>query len=43
MALGDKAAALALSEQAMTVVPLEKDAVDAPVPIEVLARVAAQL
>jgi eukaryotic-like serine/threonine-protein kinase len=43
MALGDKAAALALSEQAMTVVPLEKDAVEAPVPIEVLARVAAQL
>ena len=29
MGLGDKAAALALSEQAMTVVPLEKDAVDA--------------
>ena len=43
MGLGDKAAAFALSEQAMTVVPLEKDAVDGPVPIEVLARVAAQL
>ena len=43
MALGDKAAALALSEQAMTVVPLEKDAVNAPVAIDVLARVAAQL
>jgi hypothetical protein len=43
MALGDKAVALALSEQAMTVVPLEEDAVEAPVPIEVLARVAAQL
>jgi hypothetical protein len=28
MALGDKGPVLALSEQAMTVVPLEKDAVD---------------
>jgi serine/threonine protein kinase/Tfp pilus assembly protein PilF len=43
MGLGDKAAALALSEQAMSVVPLEKDAVDGPAPIEVLARVAAQM
>src|SRR5215813_5320747 len=43
MALGDKAAALALSEQAMTVVPLEKDAVNASFAIDVLARVAAQL
>jgi TolB-like protein/Tfp pilus assembly protein PilF/predicted Ser/Thr protein kinase len=43
MGLGDKAAALALSEQAMTVVPLEKDAAFGPAPIEVLARVAAQL
>jgi TolB-like protein/Tfp pilus assembly protein PilF len=43
MGLGDKAAAFALAEQAMKVVPLEKDAVDGPVPIEVFARVAAQL
>ena len=43
MGLGDKAAAFALSEQAMTVLPLEKDVVDGPAPIEVLARVAAQL
>ena len=43
MGLGDKAAALALSERAMTVLPLEKDVVDGPAPIEVLARVAAQL
>jgi eukaryotic-like serine/threonine-protein kinase len=43
MGLGDKAAALALSEQAMKVIPLEKDAVDGPVPIEVFARVAAQM
>src|SRR5881396_1216859 len=43
MGLGDKAAALALSEQAMKVLPLEKDVVDGPAPIEILARVAAQL
>jgi serine/threonine protein kinase/Tfp pilus assembly protein PilF len=43
MRLGDKAAALALSEQAMRVLPLEKDVVDGPAPIEVFARVAAQL
>src|SRR6478752_7601923 len=43
MALGDKAAAFALSEQAMKVLPLDKDAVDGPVPIEVFARVAAQM
>jgi serine/threonine protein kinase/Tfp pilus assembly protein PilF len=41
MGLGDKAAALALSEQGMAVLPLEKDVVDGPAPIEVLARVAA--
>jgi len=43
MGLGDKAAAFALTQQAMTVLPLEKDVVDGPVPVEVLARVAAQL
>ena len=43
MALRDKAAALALAEKAMTVVPLAKDAVDGPAPIEVLALVAAQM
>src|SRR5205823_463820 len=43
MALGDKGPALALSEQAITVVPLEKDAVDGPAPIKVLARVAARM
>ena len=43
MGLGDKAAALALAERAMTVVPLEKDVVDGPAPIEILARVAARL
>jgi TolB-like protein/Tfp pilus assembly protein PilF len=40
--LGDKAAALALSEQAMAVNPAQKDAVDGPVAIEILARVAAR-
>ena len=43
MGLGDKARAFALSEHAMKVLPLDKDAVDGPVPIEVFARVAAQL
>ena len=43
MGLGDKAAALALSEQAMRVLPLEKDVVDGPAPIEIFARVAAQV
>ena len=43
MGLGDKAAALALAERAMAVLPLEKDALDGPAPIEILARVAAQL
>jgi TolB-like protein/class 3 adenylate cyclase/Tfp pilus assembly protein PilF len=40
--LGDTAAALALSERAVAAIPIEKDAVDGPGSIEVLARVAAQ-
>jgi TolB-like protein/Tfp pilus assembly protein PilF len=40
--LGDKAAALALSERAVAANPIEKDAIDGPVPMETLARVAAQ-
>jgi tetratricopeptide (TPR) repeat protein len=43
MGLGDKAAAFKLIERAMTVIPIEKDAVDGPSPIEFLARVAAQV
>ena len=43
MGLGDKAAALALSERAMAANPIEKDAVDGPSPIEILARVAARM
>ena len=42
MGLGDKAAALALSERAMAANPIEKDALTGPIPIEILARVAAQ-
>jgi serine/threonine protein kinase/Tfp pilus assembly protein PilF len=41
MGLGDKAAALAWSEKAMAVNPIEKDALTGPIPIEILARVAA--
>ena len=43
MGLGDKAAAFAFVEKAMAVVPIEKDAVNGPNPIEILARVAAQM
>src|SRR5438094_1130526 len=41
--LGDKAAALTLSEGAMAVIPVEKDALDGPIPIEILAWVAARM
>jgi TolB-like protein/cytochrome c-type biogenesis protein CcmH/NrfG len=43
MGLGDKAAAFALSEQAIAVNPIEKDAIVGPVPIDILARVAARM
>jgi serine/threonine-protein kinase len=43
MGLGDKAAALALSEQAIAANPIEKDALTGPIPIEVFARVAARM
>jgi serine/threonine-protein kinase len=43
MGLGDKAAALALSERATAAIPIEKDALVGPLPIEILARVAAQI
>jgi TolB-like protein/Tfp pilus assembly protein PilF len=43
MGVGDKNAALALSEQAIAVMPVEKDAFDGPAPIEILARVAARM
>ncbi len=43
MGLGDKSAALTLSERAMATIPIEKDAMAGPVAIEILARVAAQV
>jgi TolB-like protein/Tfp pilus assembly protein PilF len=43
MALGDKGAALAFTQRAMAAMPIERDAFDGPAPIEILARVAAQL
>jgi TolB-like protein/class 3 adenylate cyclase/Tfp pilus assembly protein PilF len=43
MGLGDKAAALTLAERAIAVNPIEKDAMDGPATIEILARVAAQM
>jgi tetratricopeptide (TPR) repeat protein len=43
MALGDKAAALALAERAVTMFPIEKDALLGPKPLDILARVAARV
>src|SRR5207247_2006585 len=43
MGLGDKAAALALSERAMAANPIEKDALTGPFPIDIFARVAARM
>jgi TolB-like protein/Tfp pilus assembly protein PilF len=41
MALGDKTQALTLAESAQRIIPLEKDALHGPIPLEILARVAA--
>jgi tetratricopeptide (TPR) repeat protein len=43
MGLGDKATALALSDRAAAVIPIEKDAFNGPGPTEILARVAARM
>jgi serine/threonine protein kinase/Tfp pilus assembly protein PilF len=43
MGLGDKGTALALSERATAANPIEKDVLTGPYPIEILARVAAQM
>jgi serine/threonine-protein kinase len=43
MGLGDKGAALGFAERAMVAMPIDKDAFDGPAPIEILARVAAQV
>jgi tetratricopeptide (TPR) repeat protein len=42
MALGNKAVALTLAERAIAANPIEKDAMDGSIPIEILARVATQ-
>ena len=42
MGLGDKAAAIALTEQATAAVPVEMDAAEGPGQVEILARVAAR-
>jgi serine/threonine protein kinase/Tfp pilus assembly protein PilF len=41
--LGDKAAALSLAEHAMAVYPIEKDAIDGCIAMEILARVTTQV
>ncbi|MFL6589631.1 MAG: tetratricopeptide repeat protein [Chthoniobacterales bacterium] len=41
MGLGDNVTALALAERALAITPMEKDAVDGPQSLEILARVAA--
>jgi serine/threonine-protein kinase len=43
MRLGDKTAAFAFVEKAIAVNSIEKDSMDGPGPIEILARVAAQM
>jgi TolB-like protein/Tfp pilus assembly protein PilF len=43
MGLGEKAAAFKLIDRAMAVIPIEKDAVQGPIPIEILARVSARM
>jgi tetratricopeptide (TPR) repeat protein len=43
MGLAEKAAAFKLIEREMALVPIEKDALDGPTSIEILARVAAQM
>jgi TolB-like protein/class 3 adenylate cyclase/Tfp pilus assembly protein PilF len=43
MGLGDKAVAFKLIERAIAVIPIEKDALSGPAPIEILARVAARM
>ncbi|MGB8475139.1 MAG: adenylate/guanylate cyclase domain-containing protein [Candidatus Acidiferrum sp.] len=42
MGLGNKAAAISMAERAMAANPIEKDVIDGPAPVEILARVTAQ-
>ncbi len=43
MSLGDNAAALTLAERAIAMIPIEKDALIGPRPLDILARVAARI
>ncbi len=43
MGLGDNAAALTLAERAIAMMPIEKDALTGPRPLDILARVAARI
>ena len=43
MALGDSVAAMTLAERAITMIPIEKDALTGPRPLDILARVAARV
>ena len=43
MGLDDKEDAFALAERAIAAIPIEKDAVRGPVPVEILARVSARM
>jgi serine/threonine protein kinase/Flp pilus assembly protein TadD len=43
MALGDNSAALTLAERAITMFPIDKDALTGPRPLDILARVAARI
>jgi serine/threonine protein kinase/Tfp pilus assembly protein PilF len=43
VALGDNAAALTLAERAIEMIPIEKDALTGPRPLDILARVAARI
>jgi len=43
MGLGDNAAALTLAERAIDMMPIDKDALTGPRPLDILARVAARI
>ena len=43
LSLGDNPAALALSERAIAAIPIDRDALDGPLAIEILARVTARM
>ena len=43
LGLGDKAAAFTMAERAVTMNPIEKDALTGPTPMDILARVAARI